>query len=79
MHWFMGHCLASSLPDMLLGGERRAYAIVPLQVEYKFTPLGLELLKLCGILSNWAEEHGNEIERAQKAYNQRIKGKTPLS
>lgn len=48
--------------------ERTMYQTIPPQVEYKLTPLGLELLKLCKILSDWTEKHKKEIVRAQKAY-----------
>lgn len=53
--------------------ERRVYPTIPPQVEYALTPLGLEVLKLCEILSDWEEKHRTEIKRAQKAYARRYK------
>ena len=54
--------------------ERIAYPTIPPQVEYKLTPLGLEVLKICESLADWAEKHAGEIKRAQKAYVQSAKG-----
>lgn len=50
---------------------RSIYPVIPPQVEYKLTPLGLELLKLSGVLSEWDDTHEEEIRRAQKAYDRR--------
>lgn len=51
--------------------ERTPYPTIPPQAEYKLTPLGLELLKLCEVLSDWAAKHEEEVKRAQKAYGRR--------
>lgn len=53
--------------------DRRVYATVPPQVEYKLTPLGLDLLKLSCILSDWVGLHTEELKRAQKSYDRRSK------
>ena len=53
--------------------ERRSYPTIPPQVEYKLTPLGQELFRLCETLSDWAQRHEVEIRQAQKAYS----GSTP--
>lgn len=58
--------------------ERRVCPTVPQQVEYKLTPLGLELLNLSELLSDWAEKHEAEIKRAQKTYARHVKDNTPL-
>lgn len=52
---------------------RRVYPTIPPQVEYTLTPLGLDLLKLTGVVSEWIATHGNHITRAQKAYDRRMK------
>ena len=51
--------------------DRRAYPTIPPQVEYKLTSIGLNLLKLSGVLSEWVDIHANDIERAQKSYDRR--------
>lgn len=53
--------------------DRRAYPTIPPQVEYKLTPLGLDLLKLSGVLSEWVDIHADEIKRAQQSYDRRNK------
>lgn len=53
--------------------DRYVYPTVPPQVEYKLTPLGLDLLKLSGVLSDWVDIHEYEIKRAQKSYDRRNK------
>jgi len=53
--------------------ERRIFPTIPPQVDYKLTPLGLELLELCEILSGWSEKHGTELQRAQKTYARNTK------
>lgn len=67
--------LTETLRKLERGGivDRKIYPTVPPQVEYKLTPLGLDLLKLSGVLSEWVDEHVDEIERAQDAYNRRNK------
>ena len=53
--------------------DRRIYPTVPPQVEYKLTSIGLDLLKLSGVLSDWVNIHEEEIKRAQKSYDHRNK------
>lgn len=52
--------------------ERTVYPTNPPQVEYKLTPLGVELLKLSEIITTWTKNHQEEIRRAQKAYDKQI-------
>lgn len=51
--------------------ERKSYPVVPPQVEYKLTSIGLDLLQLSGVLSNWIAIHEEEIVRSQKSYDRR--------
>lgn len=53
--------------------DRKLYPTVPPQVEYKLTPVGLELLQLSGVLSGWVAIHKEEIARSQKSYDRRNK------
>lgn len=68
-----------SLTDILRKLERNGmlnryiYPTIPPQVEYKLTPLGLELLELCHSLSDWSVKHYAEITKAQQAYAWRAK------
>ena len=57
--------------------DRYVYPSVPPQVEYKLTSLGLKLLELSGVLSEWSDMNEEEIKRAQKSYDRKIK--TPQS
>lgn len=50
---------------------------VPPQVEYKLTSLGLKLLELSGVLSEWSDMNEEEIKRAQK--NHTIERSRPQS
>lgn len=51
--------------------DRYIYPAVPPQVEYKLTPLGLELLHFCETVDTWVKEHEADIRRARKAYARR--------
>lgn len=51
--------------------DRYVYPSVPPQVEYKLTPLGLELLQFCETMDTWTEEHEADIQRARKSYARR--------
>ncbi len=51
--------------------ERAVYAVVPPKVEYKLTPLGTELLEICQIMAQWAENHTDQINRARNLYDRR--------
>lgn len=48
---------------------RRAYATVPVTVEYAITPLGRTLQAAVGGLRNWAETHMDEVVRSQSKYD----------
>ena len=48
---------------------RRAFATVPVTVEYALTPLGRTLAATVAGLTRWAEEHVAEIEAAQRRYD----------
>lgn len=47
--------------------------LIPPQVEYKLTPLGLNLLELSAAILEWADTHKQEIKRAQRLYDRRNK------
>lgn len=53
--------------------HRKVYPTVPPQVEYKLTQIGLELLNLSSVVSDWAATHEEDIRRAQRLYNRRNK------
>ncbi len=49
--------------------SRRAFATVPVTVEYALTPLGRTLASTVQALTHWAEEHIGEVEEAQRRYD----------
>lgn len=49
--------------------HRRAFATVPVTVEYSITPLGRTLAATVDSLRIWAEAHIGDVERAQKRYD----------
>lgn len=49
---------------------RRAFATVPVTVEYSITPLGLTLSASLDALRRWAETHIAEVQAAQQAYDE---------
>jgi DNA-binding HxlR family transcriptional regulator len=51
---------------------RKVCLTIPPQVDYKLTPLGLELLEVTETIAEWAEKHSKEIKRAQKVYDKLI-------
>lgn len=53
--------------------ERKIYPTIPPQVEYKLTEIGLDLLTLSGVLSDWIDTHTTDIVRAQASYDRRNK------
>lgn len=53
--------------------HRTLHPTIPPKVEYRLTPLGLDLLKLSDTLIEWTEMHTDEILRAQRAYDRRNK------
>lgn len=50
--------------------SRRAYATVPVTVEYALTPLGHTLTQTVALLLHWAEANMQAIRTAQIAYDQ---------
>jgi DNA-binding HxlR family transcriptional regulator len=51
--------------------ERKIMPTVPPAVEYSLSPLGTTLIPLMAALRQWAEEHMDEVERAEQAYEER--------
>jgi DNA-binding HxlR family transcriptional regulator len=51
--------------------ERRAFATVPVTVEYSITPLGHTLAATLESLRLWAEAHIADVVAAQKRYDAR--------
>ncbi len=49
--------------------QRRAFATVPVTVEYSITPLGLTLAATVNALRLWAEKHIGDVLAAQKRYD----------
>ena len=65
----MTDCLRSLERDGLV--SREIYAEVPARVEYTLTPLGWQITDAIVALSQWAEDHGEELTHARHAYRQR--------
>ena len=62
------------LTEHLAGIVRRFfYPTIPPRVEYKFTEMGVDLLKLTKDINLWVERHHEEICKSQKAYDKHIK------
>ncbi len=51
--------------------SRKAYATVPVTVEYALTPLGENLAKAVAAFAHWAEVNMDAIRKAQIAYDRR--------
>ncbi len=49
--------------------DRRAFATVPVTVEYSITPLGLTLARTVDGLRLWAETHMTDVLTAQRRYD----------
>ncbi|WP_224008094.1 helix-turn-helix domain-containing protein [Aureimonas sp. SA4125] len=49
--------------------SRKAFATVPVTVEYSITPLGQTLAATVDALRLWAEAHFEEVQRAQQQYD----------
>jgi DNA-binding HxlR family transcriptional regulator len=49
--------------------HRRAFATVPVTVEYSITPLGRSLAATVNGLRIWAEAHIGEVQKAQNRYD----------
>ena len=65
--------LAQTLRSLERDGlvSRRAFATVPVTVEYAITPLGRTLAETVDALRIWAECHIGEVAAAQRAYDRR--------
>lgn len=63
----LSQTLKSLERDGLIG--RRAFATVPVTVEYSLTPLGRTLAGTVQALTLWAEAHIGEVEAAQRRYD----------
>ncbi|BFL65565.1 Transcriptional regulator, MarR family [Roseomonas mucosa] len=65
--------LAQTLRSLERDGlvSRRAFATVPVTVEYAITPLGRTLAETVDALRIWAESHIGEVAAAQRAYDRR--------
>ena len=63
--------LAQTLRQLERDGlvTRTAIATVPVTVEYAITPLGLTLADAVKSLTNWAEQHIGDVQRAQQRYD----------
>jgi DNA-binding HxlR family transcriptional regulator len=48
---------------------RRAFATVPVRVEYSITPLGETLAQTVSQLAHWAERHIEQVIAAQQRYD----------
>lgn len=53
---------------------RRAFATVPVTVEYSITPLGRTLAETVASLTHWAETHIESVLAAQRAYDAQAPG-----
>lgn len=49
--------------------QRRAFATVPVTVEYSITPLGETLAARVAEIARWAEQHIEAVEAAQRRYD----------
>jgi DNA-binding HxlR family transcriptional regulator len=49
--------------------SRKAFATVPVTVEYSITPLGQTLTATVDALRLWAEAHIGEVQQAQQRYD----------
>lgn len=49
--------------------HREAFATVPVTVEYSLTPLGKTLTAAFDTLRSWAENHIEQVMKAQKHYD----------
>ncbi|GAA2312069.1 helix-turn-helix domain-containing protein [Nonomuraea roseoviolacea subsp. roseoviolacea] len=51
--------------------ERRVYPTVPPEVEYRATPMALELREALLTLTDWARRHGAGVASARRSYDAR--------
>ena len=50
--------------------KRTVYPVVPPQVEYSLTPLGMSLVDVLSKLCMWAKANYPQVEQARQAYDQ---------
>lgn len=50
--------------------SRKAFATVPVTVEYALTPLGVSLIETVSTLAHWAERHMDAVLAAQQSYDE---------
>ena len=62
----MTECLRSLERDGLVA--RRIYAQVPVRVEYGLTPLGWAFTDVIVALSEWSDEHRDDLREARSDY-----------
>lgn len=68
----MTECLRSLERDGLVA--REIYAEVPARVEYSLTPLGWAITEAIVALSQWAEDHSEDVTHARQEYRHRAAG-----
>ncbi|HUH48993.1 MAG TPA: helix-turn-helix domain-containing protein [Mycoplana sp.] len=56
---------------------RTMFATIPPRVDYALTPLGFKLLKPVSELVDWVRENSEEIEAAQKIFDQQTVAPLP--
>ena len=56
---------------------RTMFAVIPPRVDYALTPLGFKLLKPVAELVDWVRENSDEIEAAQKTFDQQTVAPLP--
>ena len=63
--------LTQTLKDLERNGlvERRDFATVPLNVEYRLSPLGISLSQVLTGLDRWAERNFPELDAARLRYD----------
>jgi DNA-binding HxlR family transcriptional regulator len=59
--------------------SRTVHPVVPPRVDYELTPLGQTLLGTVCTLMSWAVEHGEEIDQAREAYDERERDAAAIS
>lgn len=52
--------------------SREVFPTVPVTVEYSLTPLGQTLTQTVGLMVEWAQQHGDAVLAAQRAYDARM-------
>ena len=52
--------------------SRTIYPTIPPRVDYALTPLGEDLLKPVGALTQWAQDNQHHMEAARRRYDGRV-------